>query len=135
MMEPYLKRIRAMIAKLPETSEKLSHGAPTWWGGKKTFATIHDGHYDDGKPSLWIKAADGQQEALMEAHPARFFRPKYLGASGWVGIRLRSNSNWKEIEALLLDGYRLVAPKRALLALVQPDHGSEPAGARKPRKA
>lgn len=122
-MEQYLKRLRALISKLPETSEKLSHRAPTFWGGKKTFATLHDGHYDDGKPSLWIKAADGQREALIDANPARFFRPKYVGPSGWVGVRLRRDSDWKEIEALLLDGYRLVAPKRALSAL---DGGKRP---------
>jgi len=117
MEEQYLQRIRTMIARWPETAEKLSHGAPTWWGGKKTFATFHDGHYDDGKPSIWIKAADGCQQALMEANPARFFCPKYMGPSGWVGVRLRRNSDWREIEVLLLDGYRLVAPKRALRKL------------------
>ena len=116
-MEQYLKRLRTLIAQWPETAEKLSHGAPTWRGGRKTFATLHDGHYDDGKPSVWIKAADGCQEALIEQNPERFFRPKYMGPSGWVGVRLRANSDWGEIEALLLDGYRLVAPKRALAAL------------------
>lgn len=116
-MNVYLKRLRRFIEQLPETSEKISHGSPTWWGGRKTFATIHDGHYDDGQPSVWIKAADGAQEALIESDPDRFFRPKYLGPSGWIGVRLRPDSDWDEIEVLLLDGYRLVAPKRALALL------------------
>ena len=30
-----LERLRALILALPETSEKISHGMPTWWGGKK----------------------------------------------------------------------------------------------------
>ena len=43
-----LDRLRDIIEELPETSEKLSHGSPTWWGGRKTFATFHDGSYDGG---------------------------------------------------------------------------------------
>lgn len=108
-----------MIAALPETSEKLSHGAPTWWGGKKTFATFHDGHYDEGRRAVWIKAPDGAQEALISADAERFYRPKYVGASGWVGVRLEGNVNWAEIRELLVQGYRLVAPKRALAQLDQ----------------
>ncbi|MCA9671011.1 MAG: MmcQ/YjbR family DNA-binding protein [Myxococcales bacterium] len=112
-----LKKLRAIIEALPETSEKLSHGAPTWWGGRKTFATFHDGHYDEGRPSVWIKAAEGAQEALVESDPETFFRPKYVGPSGWVGVRLTGGTNWDEVGALLVDGYRLVAPKRALKQL------------------
>jgi len=116
---PPLQHIRRMIETLPETSEQISHGSPTWWGGKKTFATYHDGHYDDRQPSVWIKAAPGMQDALVTANPERFFRPKYLGPSGWVAVRLRPDSDWDEIEALLVQGYRLVAPRRALAVLSQ----------------
>jgi len=112
-----VQRVRAIIERLPETSEKLSHGAPTWWGGKKTFATFHDGHYHDGVPAVWVKAPPGAQEALVSAHPERFYRPKYLGPSGWVGLRLTASTDWREVEALLVQGYRLVAPTRALALL------------------
>ena len=112
-----LQRVRGIIRLLPETSEKLSHGAPTWWGGKRTFATYHDGHYHDGVPAVWIKAPPGAQEALVDANPGRFYRPKYLGPSGWVGVRLTDSTDWDEVEALLVQGYRLVAPRRALAAL------------------
>ncbi len=112
-----LDRIREIIAAWPETHEKLSHGSPTWWGGKKTFATFHGGAYDEGREAIWIKAAPGVQEALIESDPKRFYRPKYLGPSGWVALRLQGRVNYKEIEALLLDGYRSVAPKRALKEL------------------
>ena len=112
-----LDRVRAIIDAWPETSEKLSHGAPTWWGGKKTFATYHDGHYDDGKPSVWIKAPDGVQESLIAGDDERFFRPKYLGPSGWVGVRLRKDTDWGQVQFLLEQGYRLVAPTRALKQL------------------
>jgi hypothetical protein len=114
-----LERVRELIAALPETSEKLSHGAPTWWGGKKTFAVYHEGHYDEGRRSVWIKAPDGAQAALIESDPERFFRPKYVGPSGWIGVRLEGEVDWAEVRELLVLGWREVAPKRALARLDQ----------------
>ncbi len=112
-----LERVREIIESLPETSEKLSHGSPTWWGGKKTFATFHHGGYDEGRPAVWIKAPDGAQQALISADPERFYRPKYLGPSGWVALRLQGKIDWAEVRFLLVQGYRMVAPKRALAVL------------------
>lgn len=112
-----LDRVREIIESLPETSEKLSHGSPTWWGGRKTFATYHDGSYDEGRRSVWIKAPEGAQEALISADPDKFFRPKYLGPSGWVGLRLEGEVDWGEVRHLLEQGYRMVAPKRAIRVL------------------
>ena len=117
MSDRILKRLRKIIDGFPETSEKISHGAPTWWGGRKTFACHHSGSHDDGQEGVWIKAADGQQETLIDADPKRFYRPKYLGPSGWVGVRITAKTDWTEIAFLLEQGYRLVAPKRALKKL------------------
>lgn len=117
MTNELLEALREIIGSFPETSEKLSHGSPTWWGGKKTFATYHDGGYDDGRPAVWIKAPDGAQEALISADPERFYRPKYLGPSGWVALRLEGAVDWGEVRFLLEQGYRMVAPKRALAVL------------------
>jgi hypothetical protein len=112
-----LKKVRKIIESFPETSEKLSHGSPTWWGGKKTFATFHSGGYDEGRRAVWIKAPEGAQESLISANPARFYRPKYLGPSGWVAMRLEDKVDWDEVRFLLEQGYRLVAPKRAIKLL------------------
>ncbi|MGH0030749.1 MAG: MmcQ/YjbR family DNA-binding protein [Myxococcota bacterium] len=112
-----LPRVRAIIEAWPETSEKLSHGAPTWWGGKKTFATLHDDHHGDGRLALWIKSTADAQEDLVEMDPETFFVPPYVGPSGWVGMRLDRRPDWDAVESLLLEGYRMVAPKRALKQL------------------
>ena len=109
-----LSKLREIIFKLPETSEKLSHGAPTWWGGKKTFATFHMNHHGDDRVALWCKLPRGAQETLVDAQPELFFVPPYVGPSGWVGINLDAKVDWGMIAALLEDGYRTVAPKRAL---------------------
>ncbi len=113
-----LEMLREIISAWPETSERLSHGAPTWWGGKKTFATFHPNHHGDGRIAVWCKVPQGVQEALVDSDPEVYFVPPYVGPSGWVGIRLdRRNLDWASVAGLLEEGYRLVAPKRALRKL------------------
>jgi hypothetical protein len=112
-----LARVRRIIGAWPETSEKLSHGSPTWWGGKKTFATIADNHHGDGRLALWIKSTADAQEDLVAMDPETYFVPPYVGPSGWVGVRLDRGVDWSAVERLLEEGYRMVAPRRALAKL------------------
>jgi len=112
-----LARLREIIAAFPETAERISHGAPTWWGGKRTFATFALNHHGDGRVALWCKLPPGAQEALVEADPERFFVPPYVGPSGWVGIRLDRRPDWGVVAGLLEEGWRTVASKRALAEL------------------
>ena len=122
-----LTRLRKIIAAWPETDERLSHGAPTWWGGKKTFATFHDNHHGDGRVAVWVKATFELQSDLVEANPEIFYVPAYVGPSGWVGIRLDGDVSWDVVEEILEQGYRLVAPKRALAELDEPSASDEAA--------
>ena len=115
--ERFLDRARATISAWPETDERISHGSPTWWGGKKTFATWAENHHGDGRIALWIKSDFDTQEGLVEANPDIFFKPPYVGPSGWIGVELDRGVDWGVVEGLLEDGYRSVAPKRALLLL------------------
>ena len=96
---------------MPETSERPSHGEATWFVGKKTFATSADRHHDDRR-ALWLAAPEGAQEALVSADPDRFFRPPYVGGRGWLGVYLDVPVDWDELESLLVDAHRLVAPPR-----------------------
>jgi len=112
-----LPRLRKIIGAWPETSERISHGAPTWWGGRRTFATLHDDHHGDGRLAVWIKATPEAQADLVDADPERFFVPPYMGPSGWVGVRLDQAPDWRMVESLLEEGYRMVAPKRAIRIL------------------
>ena len=109
-----LQRLRKIIRAWPETNERLSHGAPTFWGGKKTFASFHDNHHGDGRVAVWCKALAEFQEDLVDTDPDLFFIPPYVGPSGWVGIRLDRKVDWELVAEVLEEGYRLVAPKRAL---------------------
>lgn len=112
-----LGKVRKIIAAWPETDERVSHGSPTWWGGKKTFASFHDNHHGDGRIALWCKSSFEQQADLAETDPENFFIPPYAGPSGWVGLRLDRDLGWDVIEEILEQGYRMVAPKRALKQL------------------
>ncbi len=110
-------KLRKVILAWPETDERLSHGSPTFCGGRKTFATFVDNHHGDGRTGVWIKSDADTQEGLVEANPDVFYVPPYVGPSGWIGVRLDRDIDWDLVEGLLLDGYRAVAPKRALKLL------------------
>ena len=84
-----LEAVREICLGLPETSERLSHGAPTFFiRGKRSFATVWDNHHDDGRFALICAAPEGMQSALVEADPERFYVPPYVGHRGWIGVRL-----------------------------------------------
>ncbi|MEL7156192.1 MAG: MmcQ/YjbR family DNA-binding protein [Actinomycetota bacterium] len=118
MTDKALERLRALALALPETNERLSHGAPTFFiRDKKTFVMFLDNHHDDGRLALWAAAPAGVQEQLVDTEPDRFFRPPYVGHRGWIGIRLDRQVDWDEIDEVVRDAYRCVAPKK-LIALI-----------------
>lgn len=111
MSDPF-EPVRAIAIALPETSERLSHGAPTFFiREKKTFVMCMDHHHDDGRLALWCSAEPGIQEELVAQEPDRFFRPPYVGHRGWIGVRLDRDPNWGEVAEIVTDAYRHVAPK------------------------
>ena len=112
-----LERLRSIVGQWPEVSEKLSHGAPTFWGGRKTFCNFVDSHHGDGRVGAWVKATLDMQEALVAADPEIYFVPAYVGHKGWVGVRFDRDVDWGQVEDLLESAYRSVAPKRALKQL------------------
>jgi hypothetical protein len=84
----------------------------------KTFAYFTDDHHGDRRLALISKAAPGDQEALVASDQDRFFVPPYLGHRGWVGLWLdRQRIDWSEVRELVVDAYRLAAPKRLVRTL------------------
>jgi hypothetical protein len=117
MAEDPLEALRQLCLALPETTERLSHGEPTWFvRGKKTFVMYANHHHDD-RLGFWCAAPDGAQELRVGADPERFFVPPYVGRRGWLGVRLDVPVDWGEIADLVADAYRSVAPKRLLAEL------------------
>lgn len=117
-----LDRVRRLALALPEVTERLSHGAPTFFvRGKKTFVMYHDDHHGDGRLALWCSAPEGVQATLVEQEPGRFFRPPYVGPRGWIGVRLDVDVDWTEIAGIVDDAYRNVAPKKLIAELDERD--------------
>ena len=112
-----IARLRRTCMALPNVTERLSHGEPTWFvGGKKTFVMTSNHHHDD-RVGFWCAAADGAQDSLVRSAPDRFFVPPYVGHRGWLGVYLDVPVDWDEVTALVEDAYRAVAPKRTLALL------------------
>jgi hypothetical protein len=124
-MAESLAALRAICMDLPEVTERLSHGAPTWFvRGKGTFVTLwQEGHHDVAFPHLWCAAPAGAQEALVAAEPDTFFRPPYVGGRGWIGVRLDRDVDWGEVAELCADAYRVIAPKRLVKVLDEREAG------------
>jgi hypothetical protein len=113
-----LYRLRHLCLALPDAWEKVSHGEPTFWVRKKMFATFAHGetHHGAGRHAVWCKATHPTQDLLIARSPERYFKPPYVGVSGWVGIYLDSRTDWKEVGERLRHAHELAAPARVRAA-------------------
>lgn len=103
-----LRAIRDIALAFPEATERETWGHPTFRVRDKIFVSY--GVDDDGRSSVTMKAAPGEQESLLaEGEP--FFFPKYVGPRGWIGVYVGDDTDWREIAELVIDSYREVAPK------------------------
>jgi hypothetical protein len=115
--ERVLERIRAICLAFPETSERLSHGAPTFFvRGKRAFLMVLTNHHGDGRFAIWCAAPDGVQQLLTDADPEKFFVPPYVGHRGWLGVRLDRGIDWNELAGFAEDAYAEVAPAKLVEA-------------------
>jgi hypothetical protein len=106
--EPRIERVRRICLALPDTWEKISHGEPTWFVGKKVFAMFSNNHHEDGHVAVTLPAAIGIQEMLIRKSPQKFYRPPYVGVRGWIGIELDRVSD-KELALHIQEAWRLIA--------------------------
>jgi hypothetical protein len=70
-----------------------------------------DNHHGDGHVAVWIPAATGVQAALIEEAPSVYFRPPYVGVSGWVGVELAGVDD-AQLGALIREAFREVTVRR-----------------------
>ena len=122
MQEHVLNRLRAVCLALPEAVESGGVGDPTFKVRDKIFAMRHR---VDERMSMWCKAPPGVQAILVGSNPECFFVPPYVGHHGWVGIWLDGEIDWEELADLVIESYRMTAPKR-LIALLDRKLQSKP---------
>src|SRR4051812_16715971 len=126
-----IDRVRRICLALPEATEKVAWGEPTFRAGK-IFAMMDTHHHGADHVAVVVPAELGAQETLVAADPERFFVPPYVGVHGWIGARIDRPPDWEAIEGLIRDAYRMIAPPR-LLALLDGNAPKRPASRRKRR--
>jgi predicted DNA-binding protein (MmcQ/YjbR family) len=107
-----IERLRAICMALPEATEKIAWGEPTWRVKGKLFAQLDNHHHGADHLAVWLPAPLGEQESMIFLDPVRFFRPPYVGPRGWVGVRIDGRPDWALVATLVKQAYREVAPPR-----------------------
>ena len=116
-MRTPIERLRAICLALPETTEKIAWGEPTWRVKGKLFAQLDNHHHGADHLAVWLPAPLGEQESMIFLDPARFFRPPYVGQRGWVGVRIDGRPDWAVVATLVKQAYREAAPPRLRAAV------------------
>jgi predicted DNA-binding protein (MmcQ/YjbR family) len=109
-----LDRIRRVVASLDGTTETVSHGEPTFWAKKRTFAVFASAHnhHGNGRNAVWCKSTIPTQSLLVGQHPDRIFVPPYVGPSGWIGVWLHGRVDWAMVRDLLTSAHELAGVKK-----------------------
>jgi len=111
--DPRLARLTKIALALPETTRQIYGSHAQFLVRKKTFAYFLHNHHGDGIVAVTGKVLPGDNKALAEAQPRRFYLPAYIASRGWVALRLDVGKvDWDEVRELLLGSYVLIAPKR-----------------------
>ncbi len=85
---------------------------------KKIFAYYLFDHHDDGIIAFCCKSSLSEQRRLVRDDPESFFVPAYLGAKGWIAIRLDLDEvDWEIVNELARRAFQSIAPRK-LAALV-----------------
>ena len=109
--EKHVARVRKLCLALPETTEKISHGEPTFFVRQRVFCMCAINHHNDGHIAVWLPAEPGLQAELLKEAPDKYFYPPFVGKGGWVGIELPRVSD-DELGAHISDAWRLIEAKQ-----------------------
>lgn len=99
-----LERIRIICGALPDTTETVTFGHPTFQAKGKTFAVLET---YKGDLSICVKVGKALQ-GVFESD-MRFYRTPYIGKHGWVSLKVYAAPlNWNEIKSLIKQSRELV---------------------------
>jgi hypothetical protein len=103
-----LRRVRRLCESLPRTTEKVSHGSPTFFVDQRVYVMFVNNHHDDGHLAVWLPVLPGSQASLIRAEPRKFFMPPYVGVKGWIGIELDAIGE-DELAFYVCEAWRMIA--------------------------
>ena len=112
-IDDVLERLRGIALSLPRTKETLTWGKPHFRVVEKIFCGCGE---QKGEPSLGLKLEPPEAKLMMRApgiEKAAYSRPD----DGWISINPNKFEDWDEINRMVLESYRLVAPKKVLKLL------------------
>ncbi|XVV07081.1 MmcQ/YjbR family DNA-binding protein [Actinosynnema sp. CA-248983] len=121
-----LDRLRAVCGALPAAVEERAWRGTRWRVGQRAFAHVLE--IEEGRPPSYAEAsgldagsvltfrAAGSELAALSNAPHPFFKPAW--ATNVVGLVLDADTDWEEVAELLVESYRVSAPKR-LKALLE----------------
>jgi hypothetical protein len=122
-----LSRLRLICLELPRAREQRAWTGARWNIGTKNFA--HVLMIEDGWPPAYARAAQNAGPACVltfrlpkERCSAERFRREPFFRPVWfpniAGMTVGPKTDWDEVEALIKDSFRVLAPKK-LSALVE----------------
>jgi hypothetical protein len=121
--------VRRIAGSLPETQEVLTWGTDVTFRVRgKIFAIGGEGSAD-----LSVKATPATQAELIDLDPATFAVAAYVGRFGWVRVSLERIGP-VQLHDLLVEAWRLAAPKRLVATLDEPQGGGQPNAPVNPRR-
>jgi predicted DNA-binding protein (MmcQ/YjbR family) len=107
-----IKKLDKICLALPDATEQIAWGEPTWRVRGKIFAQLDDHHHGAAHVSVWLPAPDGAQQALIDSDPERFFRPPYVGHRGWIAVVLDTDPDWGMVASLVEQAHGMIAGSR-----------------------
>lgn len=111
--QDFLEQIRQICLSFPGATEKLSHGHPNFYTGKRCFAV-----YGLYSPSIAFKTSPVLHGQLCQ--DSRFFPTPYMAHHGWLSIAFNDNdnendnTNWDFVKRLLVHSFCQVATRKTL---------------------
>ncbi len=119
--EEVLAHVRSICGSLPETAEVEAWTGIRWEVRKKNFVHVVD--IQDGRPPVFAREAGSNGPLcvltfrcpLDEVESYRrtgnpYFVPPWF--ANLVGVRINEQIDWDELGEMIIDSYRVCAPKR-----------------------
>jgi hypothetical protein len=101
--------VRRIALSLPDTTEKIAWGMPTFRVGGKMFATL-----PEDETSIAVRCPKEERDELVLAEPGKFWIADHEASFAWVRVRLAALEDTGELRDILADSWRQAAPARLL---------------------
>ena len=123
-----LVKMKEICLSLPDTKLTMTWDKPHFRVGDKIFAGCGE---ENGKYTLGFKLEMEHADEVIR--DPRFTRAPYVGHKGWVSMDAAGVKDWEEVRQLVLESYRLIAPKKTVAKLDAPP--AVPGSRRRQRKS